>query len=234
MILGHRLSELCGHGPNLETDMALTNISLDFFGQVRNYFQYAATLYKEKTDEDKIAFLRLPHEYKNVLLVEQPNTDFAHVIMRQFLFDQYHILLLEQLYKNDDATLSAIAEKSIKEVRYHHRFSSTWVKRLGDGTEESHQKIQDALEILWPYTGEFFELAPYEHALIEENIAVDSRSLKDEYFSSIDDILSEATLVIPASTFHQKGGKTGIHSEHFGYILTELQYMQRTYPELNW
>ena len=154
MILGHRLSELCGHGPNLETDIALTNISLDLFGQVRNYFQYAAEMKGEEATEDSIAFLRLPHEYRNVLLAEQPNTDFAYIIARQFLFDAYHLPLMEALIESKDEQVAAIAHKSIKEVRYHLRFSSEWVKRLGDGTEVSHQKMQEAIEYLWPYTKE--------------------------------------------------------------------------------
>lgn len=234
LILGHRLSELCGHGPNLETDMALTNISLDLFGQVRNYFQYAATLYPEQTNEDKIAFLRYPHEYRNVLLVEQPNMDFAHVITRQYLFDQFHLLLLEQLCNSKDATIAAVAAKSIKEVRYHLRFSSSWVIRLGDGTAQSHQKMSDALNHLWPYSGEFFLPSEYELDLQKKGIIPDVTTLQDAYVQSIQETFSMATLTIPSIDPHQQGGKQGVHSEHFGYILSELQYMQRMYPEMNW
>ena len=150
MILGHRLSELCGHGPSLETDIALTNISLDLYGQVRSYFQYAAEVKGGDATEDSIALLRFDRDYRNVILVEQPNTDFAYVIGRQFLFDAFHLPLLEQLMNSKDETIAAVAAKSIKESRYHLRFSSSWVKRLGDGTEESHQRMQAAIDHLMP------------------------------------------------------------------------------------
>src|SRR5210317_147670 len=156
LILGQRLGELCGHGPSLETDIACTNISLDLFGQVRSYFQYAANIAGDNRTEDDIAMLRPEREYLNVLLVEQPNTDFAYTITRQFLFDVYHYLFLNELQKSKDDTLKAISRKSIKEVSYHLRFSSDWIKRLGDGTEESHVRVQNAINDLWPYTDELF------------------------------------------------------------------------------
>ena len=230
MILGHRLSELCGHGPSLETDIALTNISLDLFGQVRNYFQYAATLKSDdaKVTEDSIAFLRLPHEYKNVLLVEQPNTDFAYVIARQFLFDAYHLPLLSELGTSKDKQIAAIANKSIKEAKYHLRFSSEWMKRLGDGTLESHRKIKEAINYLYPYTAELFEATPLEKELEEVGIAADLQVVQTAFLNTVATVLEQATIELRQGLGKQTGGKKGIHSEHLGYILTELQYMQRT------
>lgn len=234
LILGHRLSELCGHGPSLETDMALTNISLDLFGQVRHYFQYAAKLQGQGKTEDDLAFLRYEPEYKNVLLVEHPNTDFAYVIGRQFLFDAYHLPLLEQLMHSKDKQLSAIAHKSIKEVRYHYRFSSEWVKRLGDGTEESHQRMQTALNDLWPFMPELFEPTPLEKTMQEAGIGADLEKIRSLYDPMVDEVLQQATLDRPADVFPQTGGKKGVHTEHLGLILTELQYMQRAYPNMTW
>lgn len=234
MILGHRLSELCGHGPNLETDIALTNISLDLFGQVRNYFQYAAEMKGEEATEDSIAFLRLPHEYRNVLLAEQPNTDFAYIIARQFLFDAYHLPLMEALIESKDEQVAAIAHKSIKEVRYHLRFSSEWVKRLGDGTEVSHQKMQEAIDYLWPYTKELFEETPLEAAMKTEGIGADLNALNVKYDAHVQEVLAEANINIPETPFAHSGGKNGIHTEHMGFLLADLQYMQRAYPNMAW
>lgn len=234
MILGHRLSELCGHGPTLETDIALTNISLDLFGQVRNYFQYAAEVAGEEKTEDDIAFLRYVHQYRNVLLVEQPNTDFAYIIARQFLFDAYHLPLLEALTKSKDEQIAAIATKSLKEVKYHFRFSSEWVKRLGAGTEVSHEKMQAAIDYLWAYTGEFFKESAIEKEMCAAGIGADINLLKDQYYSSVEYILAEANLTKPEVRFAHSGGKTGIHTEHMGFILADLQYMQRAYPDMAW
>jgi ring-1,2-phenylacetyl-CoA epoxidase subunit PaaC len=234
LILGQRLGELCGHGPSLETDIAMTNISLDLLGQVRSYYQYAAKLQGGDANEDTIAFLRLEREYKNVLLVEQPNTDFAYSITRQFLFDIFHLALLEELQNSKDETLSAIAKKSIKEVLYHTRFSSDWIRRLGDGTEESHKRIQTAINDLWIFTDELFHQTAADKAIVADGIGVDVTLLKANYFNKVNTILEEATLQMPTIEYFQKGGKQGIHSEHMGYILTEMQYMQRAYPNMNW
>ncbi|MEY8848034.1 1,2-phenylacetyl-CoA epoxidase subunit PaaC [Psychroserpens sp. XS_ASV72] len=234
LILGQRLGELCGHGPSLETDIACTNISLDLFGQVRSYFQYAGKVAGDGRTEDDIAMLRKEREYLNVLLVEQPNTNFAYTIARQFLFDAYHLMFLEELQKSSDLTLSAIANKCIKEVRYHERFSSDWIKRLGDGTEESKIKIQEAINDLWPYTDELFHQTEADKVMVSEGIGVDVTKLKDTYYNNVSSVLEEATLEVPESKYFQKGGKKGIHTEHLGYILAELQYMQRTYPNMEW
>jgi ring-1,2-phenylacetyl-CoA epoxidase subunit PaaC len=234
LILGQRLGELCGHGPSLETDIAMTNISLDLFGQVRSYYQYAAKLIGNDANEDTIAFLRKEREYKNVLLVEQPNQDFAYSISRQFLFDIFHLLLLEQLQNSSDATLLAIAKKSIKEVSYHTRFSSDWIRRLGDGTEESHNRIQEAINHLWAFTDELFHQTDADKAMVAEEIGVDVTKLKDSFYKKVSEILIESTLVTPELLYFQKGGKQGIHSEHMGYLLADLQYMQRTFPNMSW
>lgn len=234
LILAQRLGELCGHGPNLETDIALTNISLDLFGQVRSYYQYAAKLMGNNATEDSIAFLRKEHEYRNVLLVEQPNTDFAYTIVRQFLFDMYHLLFLQELQKSKDLTLSAIAAKSVKEVSYHRRFSSDWIKRLGDGTEESHRRVQNAIDDLWTYTDELFHQTEADIAMVKEGIGVDVTKLKNTYYEQVKSILEEAAIAIPETAYFQKGGKHGIHTEHLGYLLNDMQFMQRTYPNMEW
>ncbi|WP_417874293.1 1,2-phenylacetyl-CoA epoxidase subunit PaaC [Xanthomarina gelatinilytica] len=234
LILGQRLGELTGHGPSLETDIACTNLSLDLLGQVRSYYQYAAKILGNGKTEDDIAMLRLEHEYLNVLLVEQPNTDFAYSMGRQFLFDVYHFLFLNELQKSTDITLSAIAIKSIKEVSYHQRFSSDWIKRLGDGTEESHQKMQTAIDDLWTYTDELFHQTEADIAMVTEGVGVDVTKLKDTYYKKVAEVLEEATLKIPESKYFQKGGKHGIHTEHMGYLLADLQYMQRAYPNMEW
>lgn len=234
LILGQRLGELCGHGPNLETDIALTNISLDLLGQTRSYFQYAATLVEGEKTEDDIAFMRTERDYKNVLLVEQPNTHFGFVIMRQFLFDVYHLQFMKKLQQSKDDTLVAIANKGIKEVSYHERFSSDWVIRLGDGTDESREKMQEAVNGLWRYTNELFQLTEADKAMVSEGIAVDVSTLKDDYYAKVSEVLKEATLNIPEDNYFQKGGKEGIHTEHMGYLLADMQYMQRSYPNMKW
>lgn len=234
LILGQRLGELCGHGPNLETDIALTNISLDLFGQTRNYYQYVAKLQGKGKTEDDIAFMRSEREYLNVLLVEQPNSHFGFVIARQFYFDAFHYLLMEKLQYSSDETLAAIAKKGLKEVSYHLRFSSDWVKRLGDGTSESHQKMQEAIDDRWVYTNEMFLKTDADIAMIEAGIGVDVSELKEAYHQKVAEVLTEATLSIPDEKYFQKGGKQGIHSEHMGFILAELQFMQKSYPNLKW
>jgi ring-1,2-phenylacetyl-CoA epoxidase subunit PaaC len=234
LILGQRLGELCGHGPSLETDIALTNISLDLFGQTRSYCQYAAKLKGGDATEDTVAFLRSEREYINVLLVEQPNKNFAYSIARQFLFDAFHLLLLEELQNSNDKTLAAIAKKSIKEVRYHLRFSSDWIKRLGDGTPESHQKIQEAIDDLWVYTNELFEQSDADKAMVAQGTGANVTPLRDAYYTQISQVLEEATIAVPNPEYFQKGGKQGIHSEHMGFLLAEMQYMQRAYPNMTW
>lgn len=227
LILSQRNAEWCGHGPILEQDIAITNISLDLLGQSRNFYQYAASLIGGDATEDSLAYLRKEREFKNLLLVEQENGDWAQTILRQFLYSQFQYLLFEQLQNSSDEQLAAIAAKSIKETAYHVRWSSEWVIRLGDGTEESHNRMLNAIDTLWRYTGEMFEPAEYESL-------VDVSLLKNKWSDKVDEIFSEATLPVPEKIVMQTGGKTGIHTELLGYILTELQYMQRTYPGAAW
>jgi len=234
MILGQQVGTYCGHGPELETDMALTNVSLDLFGQVRNYFQYAASLLDGDKTEDDVAMLRLEHEYRNAMLVEQPNTDFAFIICRQFLFDVYHRLLLKGLVNSQDETIAAIANKSVKEVEYHCDLSSTWMQRLGDGTEESHQRIQHALNELWRYSMELFEETEIEKEAKDAGIGVDLEKIKALYLKEVEEVLLKSTLQIPEDEVQQFGGKNGRHSEYMGYILADFQYMQRAYPNMKW
>lgn len=229
LILGQRNSEWCGHGPVLEQDIAITNISLDLIGQARNFYQYAAKLIGNGATEDSLAYLRKEREFKNCLLVEQPNGDWAQTIIRQFLFSQYQYLLYQQLQQSNDEQLAAIATKALKEVTYHLRWSSEWVIRLGDGTEESHKRMLKAVDELWRYTGEMFIPVNYE-----KESGIDFIKLKEEWMIKVREVFEEATLPVPDKIFMQTGGKEGKHTEHVGYILTELQYMQRAYPGCEW
>ena len=234
LILGHRLSEWCGHGPVLEQDLALANIALDLLGEARSYYQYAAELEGQGRTEDDLAYLRPAVEYRNPLLVEQPNGDFAATIVRQFLFDNFHYPLLQQLRASPDERLAAIAEKSVKEAAYHLKWSSEWVIRLGDGTAESRQRIEKALAGLARYAAELTTPTATEQALQIAGLIPDYAGLQPAMTAHRARVFEEATLPLPTGSFTMKGGKEGRHSEHLGYILTELQYMQRTYPGLKW
>ena len=226
LILAQRNAEWCGHGPILEQDIAITNISLDLLGQSRNFYQYASQLIGD-TDEDKLAYLRKEREFKNLLLVEIPNGNWGQTILRQYLFSQFQYLLFEQLQHSKDEQLAAITTKALKEIKYHVRWSSEWVIRLGDGTAESKTKMLKAVDELWKYTGEMFIAAEYEKE-------IDVTLLKENWLHKVKLIFDEATLPLPENIFMQTGGKEGIHTEYFGYILAELQYMQRTYPNSEW
>ncbi len=231
LILGQRNGDWCGHGPILEQDIAITNITLDLIGQARSFYQYAASLIGGDSTEDSLAYLRGEREFKNCLLAERPNGDWGQTILRQFLFSNFQRELYTVLTQHTDQTLAAIAEKSLKEVNYHCRWSSEWVVRLGDGTDESHLKMKTALENLWPYTGELFKGADYEIA-----VGMDPSSLHTPWFNQVEKVLQEATLPISSTEhiFMHTGGKQGVHSEQLGFLLTELQYMQRAYPGSNW
>jgi ring-1,2-phenylacetyl-CoA epoxidase subunit PaaC len=229
LILGQRNAEWCGHGPVLEQDIAITNISLDLIGQARSFYQYAAELMGDGSTEDSLACLRTEREFKNCLLVEQPNGDWAQTILRQFFFSAYQYYLYQSLLQHPDTRIAAIAEKSLKEVSYHLRWSSEWVIRLGDGTAESNQRLHKGLGELWGYTGECFIPASWE-----TEAGIDPGSLKNEWTNTVKAVLEEATLAIPENVFMHSGGKTGNHTEHMGFILTELQYMQRAYPNSEW
>ncbi len=229
LILSQRNSEWCGHGPILEQDIAITNISLDLLGQARNFYQYAAILMNDGSTEDSLAYLRTEREFKNLLLVEQQRGDWGQTILRQFLFSQFQQLLFQQLQQSKDEQLAAIAAKAIKETTYHLRWSSEWVIRLGDGTEESHKRMLHAIDELWRYTGELFEAADYETAM-----GIDLASIKQTWVEKVTAVFDEAKLPVPGNVFMQSGGKKGLHTEQLGYILTELQYLQRTYPGAKW
>jgi len=235
IIMGHRLSEWTGHGPMLEQDIAISNIALDLIGQARNFYQYAASL-KDGATEDSLAYLRDAHEFKNLLIAEIRNGDWAKTILKLFFFSTYQLCLYQKLFHSADQQLSAIAEKSLKEVTYHVRWSSEWVIRLGDGTEESNRRIKEALANVWPYTGEMFQPAQYETALFENSVGVNVSDIKNSWMEKVKDTFKEATLQYPADEklWMHTGGKTGVHTEHLGYILAEMQFLQRAYPNCEW
>ena len=246
LVLGHRNSEWTGHGPILEQDIALSNIALDLIGQARYLYQYAARLMNAQggaeVTEDMLAYLRDSWDYRNCLLAEQPNGDWGKTVLRQFFFSAYQYFFYQELQHSRDAELSAIAEKALKEVAYHLRWSSEWVIRLGDGTEESHARMEKALDELWPYTGELFQPADYEQALAPAGIAVDLREIKSLWEERVGEVLNEATLATPGTmregaeekVWMQRGGKEGKHTEHLGYLLAEMQFLQRAYPGNEW
>jgi ring-1,2-phenylacetyl-CoA epoxidase subunit PaaC len=234
LILGHRLSEWCGHAPMLEEDMALANMGLDLLGQARELYSYAAAAEGKGNDEDKFAYLRDVRQYRNLLLLEQPSGDFARTMVRQFFYAAFADLYWRAMMKSSDATLAAIAAKSEKESAYHLRHSSEWIVRLGDGTEESHRRAQTAIDDLWAFTGEMFEVDGSERALIDDGIAVDPATLHSQWLTTISDVINEATLALPKSGWMQQGGRSGRHSEHLGHLLSELQSMQRTFPGVTW
>ena len=234
LILGHRLSEWCGHAPMLEEDMALANMGLDLLGQARELYSYAAKVEGRGNDEDKFAYLRDVRQYRNLLLVEQPNGDFAHTMVRQFFYAAFADLYWRAMMTSEDATLAAIAAKSEKESAYHVRHSSEWMVRLGDGTEESHARAQLAIDDLWAFTGEMFEADAGERALIDAGIAADPAILHPRWVDTVSSVVREATLELPKSGWMQQGGRSGRHSEHLGHLLSELQSMQRTFPGVTW
>jgi ring-1,2-phenylacetyl-CoA epoxidase subunit PaaC len=232
LILSQRNSEWCGHGPVLEQDIAITNISLDLLGQARNLYQYAATLINQSGNpatEDSLAYLRTEREFTNCLLVEQPKGDWGQTVLRQYLFSQFQFLLYGQLQHHADAQLAAIAAKALKEITYHLRWSSEWVVRLGDGTDGSHERMLQAINALWCYTGEMFVPAEYETGM-----GIDFAGIQNEWNQKVAAVFAEATLPVPEKVFMQSGGKKGIHTEHLGFLLAEMQYLQRSYPGNEW
>jgi ring-1,2-phenylacetyl-CoA epoxidase subunit PaaC len=234
LILGQRLAEWCGHGPILEEDIALTNISLDLIGQATSLLNYAGEIEGNGRKGDDFAFLRLEKEYVNCLLVEQVNGHFGDTILRQFFFDAYRKNLFEALQLSSNKQLAAIAEKSLKETRYHLKHSSEWLIRLGDGTDESHLKMQESLNTLWRYTDELFFEDEVDSHLRDNKVIPDLSHLKGIWKEHVDAILLQAKLEIPTNNWQFQGGRLGRHSEHMGFILAELQYMQRTYPNMEW
>jgi ring-1,2-phenylacetyl-CoA epoxidase subunit PaaC len=256
LVLGHRNSEWTGHGPILEQDIALSNIALDLIGQARYLYQYAARLInagggvgpaggpggRAEVTEDVLAYLRDAWDYRNCLLVEQTNGDWGRTVLRQFFFSAYQYYFYQELLHSRNSELSAIAEKAHKEVTYHLRWSSEWVIRLGDGTAESHSRMEKALDAFWTFTGELFQPAAYETALVPAGIAVDLAAIRPLWEQRVREVLQEATLELPASLIEdaqatewmQRGGKEGLHTEQLGYLLAEMQFLQRAYPDCEW
>lgn len=235
LIMGHRLSEWTGHGPMLEQDIAISNIALDLIGQSRNFYQYAATLKGDHATEDSLAYLRDARDFKNLLLTELPNGDWAKTILKLFFFSTWQFYMYENLINSTDKQLAAVAEKSLKEVTYHRRWSGEWVVRLGDGTAESNNRIKQALEDLWPYTGEMFVMNDYENECRVTHLGVPLDEIKNKWETKIHLVFKEATLEYPdGNVWMHTGGKRGIHTEHLGYILAEMQFLQRAYPGCEW
>lgn len=235
LVLGHRLSEWCGIGPILEEDLALSNIALDLLGQAQLIYTYAAEIDEQGKDEDYYAYFRTDTDFKNAQLLEQPNGDYAVTTLRQLFYDLYSLHLLTGLTQSTDERLRGLAEKSIKEDKYHLRHSYDWTLRLGDGTEESHSRMNTAIDKLWMYTDDLFETTESDAILQEQGIIPDINEIKVKWQADVNRILTEATLELPSEkVFMLKGGRRGFHTEYLGYILTEMQFLPRAYPNANW
>jgi ring-1,2-phenylacetyl-CoA epoxidase subunit PaaC len=235
LVLAQQLCQWTGKGPALEEDMALANIALDLLGQARMWLDYAAEIEGKGRDEDKLAFLRDAGDFRNCLLVEQPNGSYADTLMRQFYFDSWHYFLIEGLANSSDARIAGIAEKSLKEVTYHLRRSGDLVVRLGDGTDESRQRMQAAANALWRWSGEAFIYDAVDEAMVAQGVAPSSQALRAAFLQHVAEIFEEATLdVPPLDTYMQRGGKQGRHTERLGFILAEMQFLQRAYPGVEW
>ncbi|MGO2006577.1 1,2-phenylacetyl-CoA epoxidase subunit PaaC [Vreelandella alkaliphila] len=242
LVLGQRHAQLCGKAPALEEELALMNVGLDLFGQARNWLDYAselmaselmaADLTTDKVDADHLAFRRDAQDFRNLLITEQPNGDFADIMGRQFLFDAWHVHLLDGLAESSDPRIAEVAAKSLKEATYHLRRSSEWVIRLGDGTEESHTRMQRALDNLWQFTSELLQVDEVDQAMIEAGIAPDPETIVARWKATVEEVLEEATLERPSyDAWMYTGGKVGHHTEHLGFLLAEMQYLPRAYPD---
>lgn len=234
LVLAQRLAEWCGKGPVLEEDLATTNTALDLLGQARLWFAYAGELEGRGRDEDALAYRRDAHEFRNVLLVEQPNGHYGDTIARQFCFDAFHLPLLRALGESADARIAEIAAKSAKEAAYHLERSADWVIRLGDGTEESHRRMQQSVDDLWMYTGELFDADAVDREMAAAGVAPDPAALREPWLATVQQVFAEATLAMPGETYMQRGGKQGVHTEKLGFLLAEMQYLQRAYPDARW
>ncbi len=234
LIIGHRMSEWCGHGPVLEQDIALINIALDHIGQARNWLTLAGKIEGKGRTEDDFAYKRDAHQFRNLLITEQPNGNWGDTLMRSFLFDTFNFYLHQVLQHSKHEEIASIAEKSLKEINYHLKYSSEWVIRLGDGTEVSHQKMQNALDDLWIFTGEMFEADKVDQLMLEEGIGADLKQIHEFWTEHVREVLEQATLKIPNQNWFQKGGKQGRHTEYMGYILAEMQFLPRAYPDAVW
>ncbi|MCP5418943.1 MAG: phenylacetate-CoA oxygenase subunit PaaC [Gammaproteobacteria bacterium] len=234
LILGHRLSEWCGHGPVLEEDLALTNVALDLIGQATLWLELAGEIEGRGRTADQLAYLRDAGEFRNLLLVEQPNGHYGETLARQFYFDTWHCGLLQGLSHSQHPRVADIAAKSLKEATYHLERSEEWVVTLGDGTDESHARMQQAINDLWMYTGELFVMDEIEQDLVAEGIAVDLAELREPWLKQVGKTLDEATLTLPQAGWMQQGGKQGVHTENLGFILADMQFLQRAYPNATW
>lgn len=234
LIFGQRLGELCGQGPYLEEDIALTNIALDYLGQSNNFYKYAAQIQDEGKSEDDLAFLRLEKEYLNCQLSELLNGDYANTILKVYFFSVYQKILYTELMKSSDEQIAAIAEKSLKEVKYHYTHTSTWIKMFAGGTEESKTRVKNAVENLWEYTGGMFAETIGEEDLAKLDVVPDGREIQEQWTKTVTEDFQNFGLEIPENDFMQKGSRTGYHTEYFGFILCELQFMQKTYPNCAW
>ena len=234
LVLAQRLGEWISNGPELEEDIALANVGIDFLGQARAIYTYAAGVEGEGRTEDDLAMLRPEREFTNCLLVEQPNGDFAQTMARQLFFDAYQLSLWDALSRSNDVTLAGIAAKALKEARYHFRHSSMWVIRLGDGTEGSHRRMREGVDAMWRFTAELFTGDAVDALMVEQGIGVDPATFAAAWRDRIDEVFAAATLRIPEDPYQRMGGRTGFHTEHLGHLLSELQWMQRTYPGLEW
>ena len=234
LILSQRLSEWCGHGPILEEDIALSNIALDYIGQATNLYKVISELDPLQRDEDSIALTRSESEYTNVLLLELPNGDYATTIARLYYYTSFYLLFLERLKMSSDLFLSGFAEKSIKEVKYHVQHTTDWMLRLGDGTSESNQRMQHAVNELWPYLGELFKDDALDSAASSQGWGTERAALQSHWMDRLQSLLTESNLELPAERWHHSGGRQGRHTEHMGFLLAEMQYLQRTFPGAKW
>jgi ring-1,2-phenylacetyl-CoA epoxidase subunit PaaC len=234
LILGQRLAEWCGHGPILEEDIALTNISLDLIGQARAFLAYAGTIEGKGRSEDDLAFLRDERQYRNALLAEQPNGDFGQTILREFFISAFQYFYYRELQKSTDTTLAPLAGKSLKEVTYHLRHSNEWLLRLGTGTKESHQRMVNAIDELWAYTGDLFEMTEQDQELVATGIAVDLAAIRPLWEQKVNEIFAQAGLKVPENVFMIGGSREGRHTEHLGHLLAEMQAIPRAFPGAEW
>ncbi|NND61152.1 MAG: phenylacetate-CoA oxygenase subunit PaaC [Gammaproteobacteria bacterium] len=234
LVLGQRLGEWIGNGPELEEEMAMGNFALDYIGQARLFLSYAAELEGAGRDEDQLAFLRDQIDFRNVLLLEQPNGDFGQTIARQFFFESYYVLFLEALTASSDKRLAEVAARGLKESAYHLRHATQWMVRLGDGTEESHQRIQQSVDELWRFTGEMFSGDEIDRWAVDNGVGPDPATLRPAWDTRVNEVLQTATLTRPDNDWMHTGGKQGRHTEHLGYLLTEMQFLQRAYPGAAW
>ena len=233
-VLGHRISEWCSHAPFLEEDLALTNVALDYIGRARMFYGYAAELADDGRSEDDFAYMRDEREFRNLLIYELPRGDFAFTMVRQLFIDVHSLGFLAELEHSSDSTLAGIAAKAIKETHYHLRRSKDWILRLGDGTQESHQRTQKAVDALWGYTPEMFELDDVEQQLANAGIGVDNAALKKDWLATIKAVFDEATLSIPTEEWAVRGGRSGYHTESLGHLLTDMQFLHRSMPGMEW